>query len=102
MNRREKLETMLAASPGDSFLSYALALTFASEGNAAAARDRLATLLENDPQYVPAYFQLAQLHVQLGDGDQAKPVLARGMETARRAGDLHAEAEMRGLLEQLP
>jgi thioredoxin-like negative regulator of GroEL len=102
MKRREKLEAMLAESPDDPFLRYALAMTCASEGNAAEASQRLAALLEADPQYVPAYLQLAQLHAELGKAELAKPVLARGIEAARRAGDAHAEGEMRGLLEQLP
>jgi predicted Zn-dependent protease len=102
MTRREKLETMLAESPADSFLRYALALTYASEGNPAEAARHLGELVEQDPQYVPAYLQLGQLHAGLGQADQAKPVLARGIEAARRAGDAHAEGEMRGFLEQLP
>jgi Tfp pilus assembly protein PilF len=102
MNRREKLEAMLAASPEDTFLRYALALAIAGEGNACAARDQLSGLLDDDPHYVPAYFQLAQMHVQLGEPAQARPVLARGIEMARRAGDSHAEGEMAGLLDQLP
>ena len=102
MTRREKLETMLAESPGDPFLQYALALTYASEGNPAEAARRLGELIEQAAQYVPAYLQLAQLHADLGQAEQAKPVLARGIEAARRAGDTHAEGEMRGFLEQLP
>lgn len=102
MKRREKLEALLVESPEDAFLRYALALAYAAEGDRPAACARLAALLESDPQYVPAYFQLAQLHVEQGKSDLAKPVLARGIETARRAGDSHAEGEMRGLLEQLP
>jgi Tfp pilus assembly protein PilF len=102
MNRREKLEAMLVQSPDDTFLRYALALAFAAEGDSSAARERLASLLESDPHYVPAYFQLAQMQVAQGEADRAKPVLARGIEMARRAGDSHAEGEMRGLLDQLP
>lgn len=102
MTRREKLETMLAGSPDDPFLRYALALALASEGDAAGATVRLKEMLQSTPDYVPAYFQLAQLQVGLGEADEAKPVLTRGIEMARRAGDSHAEGEMRGLLEQLP
>jgi Tfp pilus assembly protein PilF len=102
MNRREKLEALLVDSPLDSFLRYALALAIASEGDSSAACGRLTSLLESDPLYVPAYFQLAQMQVALGASDRAKPVLTRGIEVARRAGDSHAEGEMRGLLEQLP
>lgn len=102
MTRREKLEALLAESPDDAFLRYALALAYAAEGDQPAACARLESLVESDPQYVPAYFQLAQLHVEQGQSDLAKPVLGRGIEAARRAGDSHAEGEMRGLLEQLP
>jgi thioredoxin-like negative regulator of GroEL len=102
MKRREKLEALLAESPDDTFLRYALALAVAAEGDSSAACARLEALLESDPQYVPAYFQLAQLQAGRGEGERAKPVLARGIEMARRAGDAHAEGEMRGLLDQLP
>jgi Tfp pilus assembly protein PilF len=102
MSRREKLESMLAQSPDDTFLRYALALAEASAGDVPRARDRLEALVQADPNYVAAYFQLAQLQVQLGQPDLAKPVLARGIEVARRAGDAHAEEEMRGFLQQLP
>ena len=102
MNRREKLEALLAQSPDDAFLRYALALAWSSEGNPSAARQGLEALIASNPQYVPAYLQLAQLQVGQGEAESAKPVLARGIEMARRAGDAHAEDEMRGLLEQLP
>jgi predicted Zn-dependent protease len=101
MTRREKLEAMLAESPDDPFLRYALALAYASEGNPAEAARRLTELIEKDAQYVPAYLQLAQLHAELAQTELAKAVLARGIEAARRAGDAHAEGEMRGFLEQL-
>ncbi|MBI3864018.1 MAG: tetratricopeptide repeat protein [Planctomycetia bacterium] len=101
MNRREKLEAMLAASPDDLFLQYALALALASEGDATGAISRLEEMLAASPDYVPAYFQLAQLQAGRGQAELAKPVLTRGIEAARRAGDDHAEGEMRGFLEQL-
>jgi len=102
MTRREKLEAMLVDSPDDPFLKYALALALAAEGNTSGAREGLDRLLQSVPDYVPAYLQLAQLQVEAGQPDLAKPVLMRGIEMARRAGESHAEAEMRGFLEQLP
>ena len=63
MTRREKLEQMLAGSPGDTFLLYALALARSSEGDAAGAIAGLKTLIETAPDYLPTYFQLAQLQV---------------------------------------
>jgi len=101
MNRRQKLEAMLADSPDDTFLQYALALQFAAEGDDTGADEKLSTLLEQDAHYVPAYFQLAQIVVRKGETDRARQLLTRGIEAARRAGDDHAEGEMRGFLEQL-
>lgn len=101
MSRRQKLEALLAQSPDDSFLNYALAMQCSSEGDVPGAVERLDRLLERDPEYVPAYFQLAQIVVTRGESDRARQLLTRGIEMARRAGDQHAEGEMRGFLEQL-
>jgi predicted Zn-dependent protease len=101
MTRREKLEAMLAGSPDDPFLRYALALELASAGDPVGAIARLQDMLQVTPDYVPSYLQLAQLQVSQGQADDAKPVLTRGIEMARRAGDSHAEGEMRGFLDQL-
>jgi thioredoxin-like negative regulator of GroEL len=101
MSRRQKLEAMLADSPDDTFLQYALAMQCAADGDDPGAAERMAALLENDPHYVPAYFQLAQIVVRSGETDRARQLLTRGIEAARRAGDDHAEGEMRGFLEQL-
>ena len=101
MTRREKLEALLADSPDDSFLQYALAMQCATDGDLPLAVDRMAGLLERDPQYVAAYFQLAQIVVRQGETDRARQLLTRGIEAARRSGDDHAEGEMRSFLEQL-
>jgi thioredoxin-like negative regulator of GroEL len=101
MNRRQKLETLLAENPDDSFLHYALAMQCASDGDDPAAIERMTALLEIDPHYVPAYFQLAQIVVRAGEPDRARQLLTQGIEQARRSGDDHAEAEMREFLGQI-
>lgn len=101
MNRRQKLEALLAESPDDSFLQYALAMQCVTDGDDSAAVTGMGELIERDPQYVPAYFQLAQIVVRQGENDRARQLLTRGIEMARRAGDDHAEGEMRGFLEQI-
>jgi Flp pilus assembly protein TadD len=102
MSRRTKLEQLLLQSPDDPFLNYALALEQAKEGDVAGAVSNLQKLQETHSEYVPTYFQLAQLQVSLGHHAAAKPVLVAGIEMARRMGDSHAEGELRGLLDQLP
>ena len=101
MTRREKIEAQLAQNPEDTFLNYAWALVAGSAGETAAAIARLQELLARDPHYVPAWFQLGQFQVQAGQVEPAKQTLVRGIEAARRAGDTHAEGEMRGFLEGL-
>lgn len=102
VSRREKLAALLAETPDDPFLQYALAMQFASDGDDGEAIRRLDTLLEQQDDYVPAYFQLGQLLARLSQDDRARHVLVRGIAQARRAGDDHAEEEMRGFLESLP
>ncbi len=91
----------MEAAPRDSFLNYAWALVVAGEGEPALAIARLQELVEWEPQYVPAWFQLGPLQAQVGMTDLSRQTLVRGIEAARRAGDTHAEGEMRGFLESL-
>ena len=55
---------MLVAEPNDTFLRYGLALEFAREGQPDEAVSRLRALVADRPDYVPAYFQAAQLLLQ--------------------------------------
>ena len=91
MPSREQLEQLLAADPTDVFLAYAVAMACASEGNPGEAIDRLAALVEEHADYVPAWFQRGQL--------LARDVLIEGVTVARRVGDSHAEGEMTEFLE---
>ena len=101
MSRREKLQEMLKSDPDDIFVRYALAMTYASEGDSAAALEGLQDVVDRDPEYIAAYFQRGQILAREGDTEAAREVLARGIEAARRVGDGHAEAEMTGFLEAL-
>ena len=101
MPSREQLEQLLAADPTDVFLAYAVAMAFASEGNPGEAIDRLAALVEEHADYVPAWFQRGQLLAGEGREQQARDVLIEGVAVARRVGDSHAEGEMTEFLESL-
>jgi len=101
MTKREQLEQMLAANPNDAFLKYALAMTYASEGQTAEAARRLATYNVEHPNDVPGYFQRGKLLAKLGEEDDAREVLQTGIAVARRVGDSHAEAEMTAFLDML-
>jgi len=99
--RRQRIEEMLATEPGDTFLRYALAMEFASEGQLEEAVDRLRALIRDVPHYVPAYFQAAQCTLRNGDSDSAAELLRGGIITARAQSDMHAVDEMSALLAEI-
>ena len=79
MPSREQLEQLLAADPTDVFLAYAVAMACASEGNPGEAIDRLAVLVEEHADYVPAWFQRGQLLAGEGREQEARDVLIEGV-----------------------
>ncbi len=101
MPSREQLEQMLAVDPTDVFLKYAVAMTCGSEGDVGGAITRLAQLVVDHPDYVPAWFQRGQLLAGADRVEESRDVLSEGIVVARRMGDSHAEGEMTEFLESL-
>ena len=98
VTRREKIEAMLADSPQDPFLNYALALEWEKEDQPEKSLTLFRTLMESDPPYVPAFFMAGQLLVKLDRLEEAATALTRGATNADAQGDDHAAAEMRAFL----
>ena len=97
--RREQIEAMLKDDPDqDGFLRYCLAMEHLSEGNEEAARAGFAALAAARPDYVPAYLQLGQLLVRVGEEEEAREVYRKGIAVARRQNDEKAANEMAGFL----
>jgi predicted Zn-dependent protease len=97
--RRRALEASLAEDPTDAFLRYGLALQCLREGDTDEGRARLLALIQDDPEgQVAAYQQLGQSYLESGETGTAAELLRRGIARARARGDLHAAAEMEGLL----
>jgi len=101
MPSREQLEKFLQDDPNDVFLLYALAMTYVTEGNAAVAIEKFQHVIDQDAEYVPAYFQKALVLNQDGQTEKAKETLSKGIDVARQTGDSHAEGEMKAFLESL-
>ena len=101
MNRREKIEAMLADDPGDTFLRYSLAMELDKEGTHDVSLSRFAELTRDNPPYVPAFFMAGQQLVRLGRVDEARAVLRDGIAAARIQNDLHAAGEMNEFLASL-
>jgi len=98
-----QIEAMLAEDPDDSFLRYGLALEHASAGDDAACVDVLNDLIGRTAAkpYIPAYLMAAQSLVRLDRISEACELLRRGIDAAGKAGDLHAQGEMQGLLDSI-
>lgn len=94
MTRREKIEQRLQEDPQDVFLNYSYAMELAKAGEIAEARERFAIVRSIDADYVPAYFQEAQMLASEGNNNEARRIVTEGIEVARRVGDSHALGEM--------
>ncbi|MGB7324424.1 MAG: hypothetical protein WBD31_06100 [Rubripirellula sp.] len=101
MNRREKIEAMLADDPTDPFLRYSLAMELRSEGANAKSLAIFDELMKNEPPMIQAFFMSAQLLVDIDEIEQARTNLRDGIDQAREQGDSHAAAEMSELLATL-
>ena len=101
MDRLNKLKELLQTTPLDSFLRHALALEYIKLGDDAAARQTFEALLEQEPGYVGSYYHLGKLLERNGETDSAIRVYEKGMEEAKKAGEMHAYNELRGAHEEL-
>lgn len=101
MNRRQKIEAMLADDPQDTFLRYSLAMELRGEGDHDKSLALLDQLMAEAPPCIPAFFMAAQQLVDLDRIDDAREYLRNGIEQARNQGDAHAAAEMSELLSSL-
>ena len=98
MSRLEQLEKLLAAEPRDVFLNFALAMEYFKAGRHEEALAQFGRVNEIDPDYVAAYFHKGNSLVALGRREEAKPVLQKGIEVAKRTKNPHAADEMGDLL----
>lgn len=101
MDRLQKLKEFLQNNPHDSFLRHALALEYIKAGDDMAAKNEFEGLLSHDPSYVGSYYHLGKLLERNGGTEQAIAVYAKGMEEAKKAGEMHAFGELRGAYEEL-
>jgi predicted Zn-dependent protease len=99
--RRQKLEEFLVENPNDAFTRYGIALDCYRQGELSTADTHFKTLLEKNPDYVPAYQMYAQMLAQNDRLDEAKSVLREGIASAVRQGNQHARSEMESHLSEL-
>lgn len=95
------LTQILEQNPKDAFARYGLAMAHLSDGNIDSGLAEFSTLIEHNPDYVPAYQMSAQTLAKLGRTDDALDRLHHGIAAANRTGNQHALAEMEALREDL-
>jgi tetratricopeptide (TPR) repeat protein len=100
-SRRERIESMLADDPRDTFLRYSLAMELDKEDDHERSLETLRGLMADAPPYVPAFFMSAQQLARLSRVDEARTVLRQGIEQARQQGNAHAAGEMSEFLASL-
>jgi predicted Zn-dependent protease len=101
MDRIALLTQVLEQNPSDAFARYGLAMAHLSDGRTDAALTEFDTLIQHNPEYVPAYQMSAQTLAKLGRSSEAAERLRHGITTAIRHGNAHAASEMQAMLDDL-
>ena len=100
-SRVAALQEILKTSPDDAFARYALGLEYSGAGQAEEALAEFDRLLTAHPDYTNGYFMAAQTLDRIERYDEARAMLAKGIECAQRTGNRHAASEMEAMLEDL-
>ena len=95
------LKEILALDPRNSFARYGIAMELANRGEVDAALKEFDVLIEQNPDYVAAYFMSAQTLSKVGRNADAVEKLKAGIACAARTGNRHALSEMQGMLDEL-
>ena len=101
MSRIEKLLEYIKQNGKDSFLQHALALEYIKIDRDEEARNVFNELLLREPTYVGSYYHLAKLLERAGNFEKAIKIYERGMQEAKKAGDMHSYNELMGAKEDV-
>jgi tetratricopeptide (TPR) repeat protein len=100
-SRLEMLTQFVEQNPNDAFARYGLALEYSNLGQVETALQQFHKLLELHPDYTSGYFMAAQTLARIEQNDEAKAMLQKGIESAKRTGNRHALNEMTAMLDEL-
>ena len=99
-NRIKQLQQFIEEDPTDPFNYYALGLEYAKAGEQEAL-DIFVKLVQQHKEYLPTYYQLANLYSRLGQKENAAFVYNAGIEIARQQRDFKTLQELTAGLEQI-
>lgn len=101
MDKITALNEILEMDPKNAFARYGLGMEHLSQQRLDEALAEFARVIEDNPDYVPAYQMSAQTLAKAGRSDEAVARLQQGLDAAERTGNRHAASEMQGLLDEL-
>lgn len=96
MSRRQQIEQMLATSPQDAFLLFALAKEEEKTGDDQAALQTYQRLKKLHPDYIGLYYHLGKTQERLQQEKAAWDTYTEGIAIAGRLGEGHAKNELAG------
>ena len=100
-SRIELLRETLESGPDNTFVRYALAMELSNSAEPQSAWPHFEYLLARHPEYSATYYQAGKFLAKEGRREEAKQVLAKGIEVAARHGNLHAQSELQAALDEL-
>jgi tetratricopeptide (TPR) repeat protein len=97
-SRLEQLQQMLTQEPNDEFLQYAIAIEYFSVNDFEKALTYLKIILNKNPDYLAAYYQVGKCYEELKQLDNAKHVYTQGIEIAKKQNKTKTLNELREAL----
>ncbi|MOA46981.1 Tetratricopeptide repeat protein [compost metagenome] len=92
------MKQFLLNEPDDSFLKYAIATEYIKLDQLDEALNYFTELVTTDENYVGTYYHLGKLYEKLSKKDDAEATYKKGLMIARKAGKMHAAAELQQAL----
>jgi tetratricopeptide (TPR) repeat protein len=101
-NANQRLQTLLnllESYPDDPFSLYSVALEYRTTNNEKAAY-YFNLLLQNFPDYLPAYYPAAAFFLEIGESDKAIGLWETGIALAKKQGNNKTAQELGAAYEQ--
>ena len=96
-SRIDALKNFMATCPEDPFYPYAIAMELRNS-NPSQSLALLESVVSNFPDYLPSYFQLANLYLDQQKTEAAVQILETGITLATKQSDRKTMAELKQLL----
>lgn len=94
-NRLEILRQFVAEEPQDAFNHYALA-TELLKSNKNESKEIFEYLIQYHTDYLPTYYHLGALYVELGENNAAEQIYLQGIELAKKLKNEKTLKELKG------